>query len=77
MVVGGEFPIVVPQQQGTFSIEFREYGNRLEFVPVVLGGGRIRLEVRPELSQLDYANGVAIPGLYHSGHYPASRRYVR
>jgi pilus assembly protein CpaC len=62
MVVGGEFPIVVPQQQGTFSIEFREYGNRLEFVPVVLGGGRIRLEVRPELSQLDYANGVAFQG---------------
>jgi pilus assembly protein CpaC len=62
MVVGGEFPIVVPQQQGTFSIEFREYGNRLEFVPVVLGGGRIRLEVRPELSQLDYANGVVMDG---------------
>jgi pilus assembly protein CpaC len=62
MVVGGEFPIVVPQQQGTFSVEFREYGNRLEFVPVVLGGGRIRLEVRPELSQLDYANGVVMDG---------------
>lgn len=62
MVVGGEFPIVVPQQQGTFSVEFREYGNRLEFVPVVLGAGRIRLEVRPELSQLDYANGVVMQG---------------
>lgn len=62
MVVGGEFPIIVPGQQGTFTVEFREYGNRLEFVPVVLGGGRIRLEVRPELSQLDYANGVVMAG---------------
>jgi len=62
MVVGGEFPIIVPGQQGTFTVEFREYGNRLEFVPIVLGGGRIRLEVRPELSQLDYANGVVMQG---------------
>jgi pilus assembly protein CpaC len=68
MIVGGEFPIIVPGQQGTFTVEFREYGNRLNFVPIVLGNGRIRLEVRPELSQLDYANGVVfggftIPGL--------------
>ncbi len=62
MIVGGEFPIVVPGQQGTFTVEFREYGNRLDFVPVVLGSGRIRLEVRPELSQLDYANGVSFNG---------------
>ncbi len=62
MIIGGEFPIVVPGQQGTFSVEFREYGNRVEFVPVVLGGGRIHLEVRPELSELDYANGVMLQG---------------
>ncbi len=62
MIVGGEFPIIVPGQQGTFSVEFRDYGNKLNFVPIVLGGGRIRLEVRPELSQLDYANGVQLSG---------------
>jgi len=62
MIVGGEFPIIVPGQQGTFSVEFRDYGNKLNFVPIVLGGGRIRLEVRPELSQLDYANGVQFQG---------------
>ncbi len=62
MNIGGEFPIIVPGQNGTFSVEFRQYGNRLDFVPVVLGGGRIRLDVRPELSELDYANGVVMAG---------------
>jgi pilus assembly protein CpaC len=62
MNMGGEFPIIVPGQNGTFTVEFRQYGNRLDFVPVVLGGGRIRLEVRPELSELDYANGVQMTG---------------
>jgi pilus assembly protein CpaC len=62
MIIGGEYPIIVPGQQGTFTVEFRDYGNKLDFVPIVLGGGRIRLEVRPELSELDYANGVNFQG---------------
>jgi hypothetical protein len=68
MVVGGEFPIIIPGEQGTFSVEFREYGTRIECLPIVLGKNRVRLEVRPELSTLDYANGVVhrgfiIPGI--------------
>jgi pilus assembly protein CpaC len=60
---GGEFPILVPQGQGTVSVEFREYGTILDFVPIVLGNGRIRLEVRPVVSSLDVANGVSFQGL--------------
>ncbi len=65
---GGEFPIVVPQSLGTVSIEYREVGTRVDFVPLVLGNGNIRLEVRPSVSEIDPArsvtiNNVTVPGL--------------
>jgi pilus assembly protein CpaC len=63
-LVGGEFPIPVATTQasgsnaGTFSIDFKQYGISLAFVPTVLSHDRISLHVRPEVSQLDKANGV-------------------
>ncbi|MBX7168943.1 MAG: pilus assembly protein N-terminal domain-containing protein [Pirellulales bacterium] len=66
--VGGEFPILVPQSLGTVSIQYKKYGTQLDFVPIVLGNGRIRLEVRPRVSEIDNTrsvviNEIAIPGL--------------
>lgn len=65
---GGQFPILVPQSLGTVTIQFREFGTRVDFVPIVLGNGSVRLEVRPLVSELDptrsvSANGTTIPGL--------------
>jgi pilus assembly protein CpaC len=75
-LVGGEFPIPVATNANTVSVEFKQYGISLSFVPTVLSHGAISLHVRPEVSQLDKANGVtfffgtantssgiAIPGL--------------
>lgn len=59
---GGEFPILVPQSLGTIGIEYKQFGTRVDFVPIVLGNGAIRLEVRPQVSELDNANGVTLPG---------------
>ncbi len=59
---GGEFPILVPQSLGTIAIEYKDFGTRVDFVPIVLGNGNIRLEVRPQVSELDSANGVSING---------------
>lgn len=59
--VGGEFPIVVPQSLGTASIEFKKYGTQIDFLPIVLGNGNIRLEVRPRISERDFANSVTLP----------------
>ena len=59
---GGEFPIPVPQSLGTISIEYREYGTRVDFVPIVLGNGNIRLEVRPQVSEVDPTRSVVIDG---------------
>ena len=60
-LVGGEFPIPVANSTGanaTVSVEFKQYGISLAFVPTVIGHDRISLHVRPEVSQLDKANGV-------------------
>jgi pilus assembly protein CpaC len=64
---GGEFPILVPQSLGTVSIEWREFGVRMEAVPVVLGNGRLRLDVAPEVSERDFTNAVAIEGMVVPG----------
>ena len=60
---GGEFPILVPQSLGTTSIEFKKFGTQVDFVPIVLGNGNIRLEVRPKVSELDDSRGVNINGV--------------
>jgi pilus assembly protein CpaC len=61
-VSGGEIPIPVPQSLGTISIEWKQYGTQVDFVPIVLGNGRIRLEVRPRVSELDDARSLTIQG---------------
>ena len=64
---GGQFAILVPQSLGTVSIEYKNYGTRVDFVPIVLGNGDIRLEVRPSVSELDYANAAFYSGNYIPG----------
>jgi pilus assembly protein CpaC len=59
---GGEIPVPTPQSLGTLSIDWKQYGTQIDFVPIVLGNGKIRLEVRPYVSELDYANSTTISG---------------
>ena len=49
---GGEVPIQVASGLGTNSIEFRPFGTKLDMVPIVLGQGRLRLELRAEVSEV-------------------------
>ncbi|HID22988.1 MAG TPA: hypothetical protein EYP14_11390 [Planctomycetaceae bacterium] len=63
LLSGGEFPILVPQSLGTVSIEWREFGTRLEAVPIILGNGRLRLELQPEVSERDFSNAVSVGGM--------------
>ena len=65
---GGEFPILVPAGLGQVGVEFREFGTKLDFVAKVRGDGRIHLEVRPMISEVDESrsvqvNGISVPGL--------------
>ena len=61
-LVGGEFPIPIPQQLGQVTIKFKEFGVGLKFTPTVLSEGRISVIVNPEVSELDFANGIVIQG---------------
>lgn len=72
-LAGGEFPIPVPQSGGagggasTITIVYKEFGVKLKFVPVVLGDGRIRMNVQPEVSDLDFSNSVSVGGFLVPG----------
>ena len=61
-LVGGEFPIPIPQQLGQVTIKFKEFGVGLKFTPTVLSEGRISVIVNPEVSELDFANGIIVQG---------------
>jgi pilus assembly protein CpaC len=61
-LAGGEFPVPVVQgSTGTVTIVFKEFGIRLTFTPTI-AGDVIRLKVRPEVSSLDFANGLTLSG---------------
>lgn len=64
-LAGGEFPVPVVQSgsdRASISVVFKEYGVRLNFKPTVVGEEYIRLELEPEVSIIDYANGVKMDG---------------
>jgi len=72
-LAGGEFPVPVVQGGAgssglAMTVVFKEYGVRLNFKPTILDEDHIRLELEPEVSTIDFANGVkfngfVIPGL--------------
>jgi pilus assembly protein CpaC len=64
-LAGGEFPYPVPQSSATgqtITIVFKEFGIRLKFTPQITNSGNIKLKVAPEVSTLDFANGLQISG---------------
>jgi pilus assembly protein CpaC len=70
-LAGGEFPVPVPQDNGdggsTITIEYKQFGVKLDFVPTVLGDGKIRLKVEPEVSDLDFSRSVSFGGFVIPG----------
>jgi pilus assembly protein CpaC len=64
-LAGGEFPVPVVQGGNggnTVSVVFKEYGVRLNFKPTIIDEDHIRLELEPEVSTIDFANGVRFSG---------------
>ena len=68
-LAGGEFPIPVPQggTSNAVTIEYREFGIRLRFTPVVVSESLIRLRVAPEVSEPDLSNAVTLGGFVVPG----------
>ncbi|HEX8127670.1 MAG TPA: type II and III secretion system protein family protein [Pyrinomonadaceae bacterium] len=64
-LAGGEFPIPVIQSDGTrvnVTVVFKEYGVRLNFKPTIIDEDHIQLELEPEVSTIDFQNGVKFQG---------------
>jgi pilus assembly protein CpaC len=66
-LAGGQFPYPVPQSTGangltTITIQFKEFGVRLNFTPTVLPDGTIHLKLSPEVSALDFTNALRLNG---------------
>ncbi len=70
-LAGGEFPVPVLQGGGGglngITIVFKEYGVRLNFKPTIIDEDHIRLELEPEVSTIDFANGVRFDGFIIPG----------
>jgi pilus assembly protein CpaC len=67
-LAGGEFPVPVPQGgsgingASTITIQFKQFGVRLSLTPTVLSKDRISLKVAPEVSELNFAEGITLNG---------------
>ncbi|MFN2598035.1 MAG: type II and III secretion system protein family protein [Pyrinomonadaceae bacterium] len=71
-LAGGEFPVPVVQHTGgsnraSITVMFKEYGVRLNFKPTIIDEDHIRLELEPEVSTIDFANGVKVDGFVIPG----------
>jgi pilus assembly protein CpaC len=67
-LAGGEFPFPTVQGigggtgTGAVTIQFKQFGIRLNFIPTMMPSGTIHLQVAPEVSALDFTNGLSIQG---------------
>lgn len=66
-LVGGEVPIPVAQDNNSVSVEYKEFGVRLGFSPIITEDGKIQMTVAPEISNIDEAAGaqyssIVVPG---------------
>jgi len=62
VLVGGEFPIPVPGDNGSVTIEYKNFGVVLEFTPIVLSDDRISLHINTEVSAIATQNQIVIQG---------------
>jgi len=64
-LVGGEFPVPILQggaNSGAVTIQFKEFGIRLLFTPVLTSNKTIKLALRQEVSTIDFSNAVSLQG---------------
>ncbi|HMF19773.1 MAG TPA: hypothetical protein VKE98_21390, partial [Gemmataceae bacterium] len=58
----GEVPILTSSSAGS-NVTYKNFGTVVTFLPIVLGDGRIHLEVQPEVSTVDNALGLSVGGI--------------
>jgi Flp pilus assembly secretin CpaC len=61
-LVGGQVPYIYSTGLGVASIVFKDYGVKLDITPTILGSGAVETVVAPEISELDFTNGIQLNG---------------
>jgi pilus assembly protein CpaC len=64
-LAGGEYPYPVVQggsDRNSVTIQFKEFGVRLNFTPTIVGDDLVKIKVRPEVSSLDFSNALTLEG---------------
>ncbi len=56
-LAGGEYPVPISQDNGSVSVEYKPFGVGLNFIPRVVDGDLINLELSAEVSSIDPSNG--------------------
>jgi pilus assembly protein CpaC len=62
-LVGGEVPYVVSSNLGTYNVQFKEYGVKLNVTPTILPDGTVESKITPEVSDLDFQDGITVGGI--------------
>ncbi len=60
-LAGGQIPIRTPDQNGNTALQYRDFGVKLVFTPVVLDGDRIQIHLTPEVSGINGFTGGGDP----------------
>jgi pilus assembly protein CpaC len=67
LLSGGQQAVPVPAGLGQVGVQFYDFGTTLNMLPIVMGNGKIYLEVNPQVSTLNPANGTTIQGTTVAG----------
>ena len=62
-LVGGEVPYIVSTGLGAVNVQYKEYGVRLNVTPTILPDGGVDSKITPEVSDLDFQNGIVAGGI--------------
>jgi Flp pilus assembly secretin CpaC len=62
-LVGGEVPYIASNRLGDINVQFKEYGVRLNVTPTILPDGAVESKITPEVSDLDFQNGITANGI--------------
>jgi pilus assembly protein CpaC len=61
-LAGGEYPVPVSSEDNTITVEYKPFGIELNFIPTVVDGDIINLELLAAVSAIDPSNGITIGG---------------
>ena len=61
-LVGGEIPYIIPSGLNAVNVQFKEYGVKLDITPTILPDGGVETKITPEVSDLDFQNGIQVAG---------------